>query len=195
MSATALKTRRIGPGTVVPPRVWTTVDGTEVAVPDPARLTHLQFRRFAGCPVCNLHLRSMTRRQEEIAAKGVHEVVFFHAPAQELKRYVTEVPFALIGDPEKAVYREFGVEAMPRALLDPRVWPTIARSVAVSLGEMLRGGKPMPPSRTPHGGRLGLPADFLIGADGTILAAKYGEHAGDQWSVDELLRHVDEAAR
>ncbi len=39
----------------------------------------------------------------------------------------------------------------------------------------------------PEGGRLGLPADFLIAADGRILAARYGEHAGDQWSVDELL--------
>lgn len=195
MSATATGTRTITPGAVITPRVLTTVDGDEIALPDPARLTHLQFRRFAGCPVCNLHLRSMARRHREIDATGVHEVVFFHAPAQELKRYVADLPFALIGDPEKVTYREFGVEAAPRALLDPRVWPTIARSVAVSLAEVVRGGKPMPPSRAPHGGRIGLPADFLIGSDGTVLAVKYGEHAGDQWSVDELLRHVAEAGR
>ena len=34
---------------------------------------------------------------------------------------------------------------------------------------------------------LGMPADFLIDTDGTVLAAKYGEHGADQWSVDELL--------
>jgi hypothetical protein len=34
---------------------------------------------------------------------------------------------------------------------------------------------------------LGLPADFLIGSDGRVLAAKFGRHADDQWSVDELL--------
>jgi hypothetical protein len=33
-----------------------------------------------------------------------------------------------------------------------------------------------------------MPADFLIGADGAVVARKYGEHADDQWSVDELLR-------
>jgi hypothetical protein len=28
----------------------------------------------------------------------------------------------------------------------------------------------------------------LIGPDGTIRACKYGVHADDQWSVDEVLR-------
>lgn len=43
------------------------------------------------------------------------------------------------------------------------------------------------PSLNPEGGRFGLPADFLIDCDGKVLAAKYGKHAYDQWSVDELL--------
>ena len=153
MSATAAWTARIRPGAVIKGRVFTAVDGAEVAVPDPAGLTHLQFRRFAGCPICNLHLRSLVRREKELVASGVREVVFFHAPPDELRRYVADVPFALVGDPEKLTYREFGVEAAPRALLDPRVWPTILHSVAVSLREVLRGGKPMPPSRTPHAAR------------------------------------------
>lgn len=186
-------TVRIRPGAVVGSRVLTAVDGAEVAVPDPTGLTHLQFRRFAGCPICNVHLRSLVRREKDLAASGVREVVFFHAPADELRRYVADVPFALIADPERLTYREFGVEAAPRALLDPRVWPTILHSVAVSLREVRRGGKPMPPSRTPHGGRIGLPADFLIAPDGTVLAAKYGAHAGDQWSADEILRLAAEA--
>jgi hypothetical protein len=181
-------TSKLRPGAVVERRVFTTVEGVDAAVPDPQLLTHLQFRRFAGCPVCNLHLRSVARRHQEITAAGVREVVFFHAPARELRPYVADLPFAVVADPEKLTYRDFGVEAAPRALLDPRVWPTITRSVAVSLGEVLRGRKPMPPSRSPHGGRVGLPADFLIAPGGAVLAAKYGAHASDQWSVDELLR-------
>jgi hypothetical protein len=39
----------------------------------------------------------------------------------------------------------------------------------------------------PAGGRFGLPADFLIAPDGTVLACKYGVHAYDQWSGDDLL--------
>ena len=34
---------------------------------------------------------------------------------------------------------------------------------------------------------MGLPADFLIGAEGAILAVKYGAYVDDHWSVDELL--------
>ena len=37
------------------------------------------------------------------------------------------------------------------------------------------------------GGPTGLPAEFLIAADGLIKAVKYGRHAYDQWSVDEML--------
>ena len=39
----------------------------------------------------------------------------------------------------------------------------------------------------PKSGSLGLPADFLIASDGRVLACKYGTHAFDQWSVDEIL--------
>ena len=42
----------------------------------------------------------------------------------------------------------------------------------------------------PTGGHLGLPADFLIGSDGRVLACKRGTHANDQWSVDEVLAHA-----
>ena len=40
----------------------------------------------------------------------------------------------------------------------------------------------------PHCTALGLPADFLIEPDGRVREAKYGRHASDQWSVDELIR-------
>jgi hypothetical protein len=40
---------------------------------------------------------------------------------------------------------------------------------------------------TPEHGSFGLPGEFLIGSDGRIVASKYGTHAADQWSVDEVL--------
>ena len=64
------------------------------------------------------------------------------------------------------------------APLNPRVYPIILRGIAA-------GGSPAPR----HGDTvLGLPADFLIEPDGRLRAAKYGRHASDHWSVDELLR-------
>ncbi len=46
------------------------------------------------------------------------------------------------------------------------------------------------PPKAPAGGTLGLPADILVDSQGSVTAVKYGEHAYDQWSVEELLTLV-----
>jgi peroxiredoxin len=153
-------------------------------IPDPERLVHLQFRRFAGCPICNLHLRSVVRRHDEIEAAGIREVVVFHSPAEELREY--DLPFAVIPDPEKKLYAEFGVQASPRALLSPRAWGPLIRAVARSSVAIARRREAGPGGKQEHG-RLGLPADFLIAPDGRVVASKFGQHAYDQWEVDEVL--------
>ena len=35
--------------------------------------THVQFRRFAGCPICNLHLQSFVKRNDEVVGAGIKE--------------------------------------------------------------------------------------------------------------------------
>ncbi len=176
-------------GSVVAPRELVSVSGDAVSIPDPDRVVHLQFRRFAGCPICNLHLQSIVRRHDEIANAGIREVVVFHSTDQELRRYVDDLPFAVVGDPARALYAEFGVGASPRAVLDPRaVAPVLVPMVRLNIGR-IRAHKP-PANMHPSGGRLGLPADFLIGSDGRVIACKHGTHANDQWSVDEVLAHA-----
>lgn len=176
------------PSTVAGRRL-VTIGGAPVPIPDPDCLIHLQFRRFAGCPVCSLHLRSIANRLDEISAANVREVVVFHSSADELRKYTADLPMAVIADPDRRLYREFGVASAPRALLDPRAWPTIVRGVVSELRALRRPGHVAPPV-LPEGGRLGLPADFLIAPDGRVVASKLGRHADDQWSVDELLAHA-----
>ena len=178
--------RRLAPGARFTGRELVAVSGKPVRIPDPARPVHLQLRRFAGCPICNLHLRSIVRRHAEIEAAGVREVVVFHSPTEELATHVADLPFEAIADPDKRLYAELGVGSSPRALLDPRAALPVLRAVLVGTFDILRG-RARPPALLPHGGRLGLPGDFLIAPDGRVLACKYGEHADDQWSVDELL--------
>jgi peroxiredoxin len=174
-------TNENGPATV-PDRQLLSVTGERIRVPDPERLVHLQFRRFAGCPICNLHLRSVARRHDEIAAAGIREVVFFHSPADQLREYTVDLPFPTIADPDKRYYGEFGIETSPRAVLDPRAWGAVVRGGALTLLGRFRA-----PAARQDGGHLGLPADFLVDSRGRVIAAKYGAHADDQWSVDELL--------
>jgi peroxiredoxin len=167
---------RTAVGDVVAGRELRTITGESAHVPDPHRLVHLQFRRFAGCPFCNLHLRSLAQRHAEIEAAGIHEVAVFHSSASSLLEHEADLPFAIVADPDKHLYAEFGVESSVRAELDPRAWLPA-----------LRGAARMRKLPDFHGGIVGLPADFLIASDGRVLAFKYGVHAYDQWSVDELL--------
>ena len=177
---------RIADGDTFGARELTTIRGDTVRIPDPEHLVHLQFRRFAGCPVCNLHLRSMVTRNGEIVDAGIREVVLFHSSADDLRRYEDDLPFSVVADPERKLYREFGVESSARSLLHPGVWGPARRGLGKAVARSARRRQPVPPL-TPQGGPLGLPADVLIAGDGLVLASKYGVHAYDQWSVDKLL--------
>jgi peroxiredoxin len=180
----------ISPGSIVRPRVLQDVCGRSVSLPQDGALVHLQFRRFAGCPVCHLHLRSFARRHGELEAAGIREVVLFHSPVDELRPHTAGLPFAVVADPDRRLYAEFGVTASPRALLDPRAWLPILRAIAFAATGVVTGTVRLP-AANPHGGRLGLPADFLIAAEssggGRVVACRYAQHADDQWSVDEVI--------
>ena len=183
---TSLSGGRYAPGDIVPVRELATIRSEPVLVPAADGLTHLQFRRYAGCPICNMHLRSVARRHAELAEAGVHEVAVFHSPAEDMLPHQGELPFDVVADPGKELYRAFGVEASKRAVLHPRAWttPLNPRSWGVVARGLRGGGSPGPRSGETV---LGLPADFLIEPGGRVIAAKYGRHAGDQWSVDEVL--------
>ncbi|NEE02601.1 peroxiredoxin-like family protein [Phytoactinopolyspora halotolerans] len=171
---------RLNTGGLAGQRDLATIYGDRVFIPDADWLVHLQFRRYAGCPVCNRHLRSIAARHGEIAASGIREVVVFHSRAQTMRELQPDLPFALIADPDKKLYAEFGVETMSLGrIMAPRSVHAVARGLrhAPSLRAVAGRGEE----------HLGLPADFLIGTDGQVLAAKYGTYVDDQWTVDELL--------
>ncbi|UWZ85538.1 peroxiredoxin-like family protein [Occallatibacter riparius] len=177
---------RLEAGSVVKERRLNSIRSAEVAIPDSEALVHLQFRRFAGCPICDLHLHSFAARHRELAAASVREVIVFHSSKDELLKFCAGLPFEVIADPEKRLYAQFDVQSELRALFHPGVWVRILQGVIRSFGQVLRKQMPMP-SLNPGGGRFGLPADFLIAPSGMILACKYGSHAYDQWSLDEVL--------
>lgn len=172
--------REIRSGEIIGARTLATVSGGQLRVPDARRLVHLQFRRFAGCPFCSVHLRAFTRRHDEIVAAGVREAVVFRSTLAELLRHHGDAPFAVIPDPEDRLYTEFGVGFGPGALLNPR-------ALLMALPKVIRGLPRLPGMPPSARSALGLPADFLIASDGRVLARRYGTHADDQWSVDELL--------
>jgi peroxiredoxin len=171
-------------GDVVKRNDLLTIQGSRVQIPDPARLVHLQFRRYAGCPVCNLHLRSMASRHDEILAAGIREVVVFHSSAKTMMEFQGQLPFAVVADPEKKIYAEFGADRKmaSTAALNPRTWLAAGNALIRGLRfNLLHGAKGEGEEHA------GLPAEFLIGPDGRTVAEKYGKRINDHWSVDRLL--------
>jgi len=57
-------------------------------------LIHTQFRRHAGCPICDLHLRSIMKYEDELTMCGVSEIAFFRSTPEELKEHTSYPPFA-----------------------------------------------------------------------------------------------------
>ncbi|PZR08633.1 MAG: hypothetical protein DI536_24325 [Archangium gephyra] len=170
-----MTTSRLIPGSRIAPFTVDTLSHGTVNVPG-AEYTHLQFRRFAGCPVCNLHVRSFAKAQPQLADAGVQTVAFFHSSAGSMLPFQGELPFAVVPDVERRWYTQFGVERSALAGLHPAAMWAAMRGAATVKSNPLRG----------EGGASGLPADFLLDAQGTIVALKYGAHADDAWSVDDV---------
>jgi hypothetical protein len=175
---------RIKTGEMLERREVGTIRGGSIGIPDESKFTHLQFRRFAGCPMCNLHIRSFVSRHEELVSQGIREVVVFHSTKEALLKNQGDAPFDLIADPEKSLYRAFGVEKSVRSVIHPGTWFPALKGVLSGRFSLPAWGE----------SPLGLPADFLIGKNGQVVACKYGKHAYDHWTVDEVIGLVREAA-
>ena len=170
------------PSDIFPATTLESVTGESVKLPDPNRLVHLQLRRFVDCPICNTHIAEVRGRAREIEAAGIKEVIVFHSSAQSIRSYQKDVPFVLVGDPKKALYKELGVNA------------SLGFLSRKALGAAMRGVAHGHFGLRLSGGPAGLPGDFLIAPSGRIIAVKYGTHAYDQWSVDELIALAKGAA-
>ncbi|OOK65738.1 ahpC/TSA family protein [Mycobacterium kansasii] len=124
---------RLSTGARIPAQELVTITGQPVSVPAPRGRTHLQFRRFAGCPICSLHLHGFADRHEQLTDAGITEVVFFHSPSDALRGYQTVLPFAVVADPDKVHYRRFGVERSWRSLASLRAWSAAVRGYRAAL--------------------------------------------------------------
>src|ERR1039458_1412326 len=88
----------------------------------------------------------MARRQDEIAAAGIQEIVVFHSAAEDMLPYQGQLPFAAVADPGRKLHDEFGVTASPRAVLHPKAWtsPLNPRVCPMILRGIRAAGSPAP---------------------------------------------------
>lgn len=175
---------KIKVGDFIVPHRLETISASRVDVPATQQVTHIQFRRFSSCPICNLHIDTFIDRHLELVESGIQEVVVFHSTQEEMLRYGSNVPFAMIADPAKELYKAFGVESSVMSIINPAAWASGVTGLIKFKQLPFEKGQ----------GLFGLPADFLIAKTGEVVAVKYGNHADDHWDVNEVIRQARQLA-
>lgn len=139
----------------------------------------LSFMRYASCPMCNLRMREQVLAHERLSNDGLVMLAVFQSSAESMRQYVGrhEAPFALIADPDMALYRLYEVERGMAGLLAPSNVVHAFRAFA----------KGFAPGRI-EGPIDRLPADFLIGPDGRIDRAFYARSAGEHVPLADVER-------
>ena len=103
-----------------------------------------------------------------------HELSAFHAEHQ--------FPFFVLGDPERRVYRRYG-------LTPGRLAAVFSAPVRTYYWRAFREGRAIHlPRSTTEVFQLG--GDFLVDEQGVIRMAYYSERPGDRPSVEDILRAI-----
>lgn len=142
------------------------------------RTVLLKFYRFATCPVCNLHMRRFIQDYGMLRALGLTTVVLYHSPEEKLQTANVDLPpFHLVPDPEKEIFKAYGVETGLAGMFSPAVMRDYIRALRAGFS---------PGMLTSEGGITGNPADFIIDAEGRIAFARYGRHYADSLDAGQI---------
>jgi len=142
---------------------------------------HLGFFRNVNCPFCNLRVHQLSKMRDELKAKGVEMLYFFESKPEVIKRssfHQGVYPIPLIGDPEKRVYKQYGVESSITKML----------STAFAKGTItdFKSGTALNLPADKEATQSLIPADFLIDENFRIHKAHYGSNLNDHIAIEEL---------
>lgn len=171
---------RLTLGTLAPLFTAESLGGRRVSLEQlRSRPVLVKFYRFATCPVCNLHMHKFIEQYRSVSAAGLTTVVFYHSPPEKLAISQREAaPFDLIPDPDKVVFKAYGVERGLRGMFSPAVMRDYARALAAGYPAGML---------TQDGGVTGNPADFIVDASGRIAYAHYGSQYADSLTAPEVV--------
>jgi peroxiredoxin Q/BCP len=145
----------------------------------------LSFFRNVNCPFCNLRVHELSKMRQELSEAGLVMLFFFESSDKQLKRSVfhqevSSIP--LIGDPEKKIYKKYGVESSALKMMK-----TLIKGDTIAA--MKKGSKfNVPKEKEKHVDQMLIPADFLINEDLIIEQPHYGSNLRDHIPVEEIRR-------
>lgn len=166
-------------GDRAPSFALTNLDGKSVALDDfRGRELLLAFFRYGACPLCNLRMTFLIDAYPRWQAHNLDVIAVFESPAERLLETVASgpIPFPVIPDPTRALYKQYGVTASWLGYLTGMLR---LRTVRDALKRGFTPGKA-------DGAIAQLPAEFLIGPDLAVERAYYGKDIGDHLPIPEI---------
>lgn len=148
----------------------------------------VSFYRYASCPFCNLRVAELMEKEAGWRALGLDLVAFFQSPAASILEHAgkQKPPFPILPDPNRDIYRLYGVESSLGGFLKAFASPD--RLYEAVIKRKFKPGKM-------EGKKTLLPADFLIDAKGDIQIAYYGKDISDHLPVDAIEEAIKKKER
>jgi len=142
----------------------------------------LSFYRFAVCPICNVRMYQLAQQAEAYQRRGLYFIACIESSPANAHFYLdrTNYPFPLIPNLGGSLYHTYGVGS---SLFGVMKGMLTRRQSYREASRLNLGGWNM---RRMDGDIGRMPADFLIGPDGRIRLAYYGQDTGDFLKPEEL---------
>ncbi len=124
----------------------------------------------------------MRQRYAEVRARGGEVLAISFDAAERAERYAREqeLPFPLLVDRERRVYRAYGMER-------GAWWRFLLPRVALGYWRMMESGRQ---AQRPAADPLQLGGDFVVDPDGRLVLAHPAQDPTDRPPVEELLAAV-----
>lgn len=145
----------------------------------------LGFFRNVNCPFCNRRVHQIMGNNLKLQQSGIQLVFLFESSSEKLSSSVFHQgisPWPLIGDPEKNIYRQYGVEQSTTKMMRTMVSSSMSKAKKETKDLNL-------PSDKDASMNL-IPADFFIDEDFKIVKAHYGKHLDDHVPIEALKSYA-----
>jgi peroxiredoxin len=149
-----------------------------VAVPGGNKVV-LSFLRHLGCPLCQMKLEDLIRHYPAYAAAGVGLIAVVQSVPGHVKKFAERkrVPFSMLSDVERKLYQLYQVPV--GGIKEYMAPPVLKATLQATLHGHMHGRF--------EGHELQIPADFVIGPDGVLSLAHYGQDISDFLGHEALL--------
>lgn len=175
---------RLRVGDRAPAVVLEALDGSRLDCSQPKGPAVVSFARYAGCPVCQVHVGRIAAAMPEFRSRSCQVWMVFQSTLERLQAAIAEWQpgFEAVADPTAGLYEAFGVATSVGGYLHPKSLVALVRATVAGK----RHGRF-------EGREMQMPADFVLDARGGIRLAHYGGDVGDDAPVGALLAAVDAA--